>query len=828
MKDKSKKNIFRADIILVFLALTILTMAVTDRTSAKSLYVIADINANPQPLQAYDIGVDGTLTFQAEYYIPRQMLGGVGLAIDSDSGQLFVTYEMAGEIGLVDAKTMTVTGSVTAPGASNLAGIVYDHDKRLLYCADRRSDKLYIYSWDADTGTLSHVSDSPRTLWNATAYGIALDEVNDILYVANNTNKIYAYNTSNWAVRTITVSRKAVSVAVDVKNGFLYSGGGYAGNKYLTQYNLNTNTEKDVQVESDAGVMGLGVDTDTGLVYVSTGNDAISGGDNLIVYDKTLKQIDKIYAIGNPTGLVVPGKEIGYNQMNLVKEVTEGIFESNEFGEIQSVGAGGLITYTISFDNLNHDVLNEIIVVDTLPEQVRFISADDDRTYGTYDPIGHTYTWLYPSLIKGEATSVDLKVRVNDDVEPGTSFTNYVTIYSNETPSTTTGVRVSTTSGPLHIKKSVVGAFADEIKIVEPGENVTYRIHFDNYNDFRAAGIIIVDYLPEELTFVSADYDQLLGRYDADTHTYLWRYPALQPGDATAIFITGKVNQNVIPGTTITNSVVIDSNETSESISSVDVVVAGTSPVNRFNLTKSVIGAVDGVKKVGLNGEVTYRISFDGNDIVKPVANILVNDFLPEEVSFVKADGDGIIGHYNEDEHVYEWSYPYISPGEPVSLDISVKVNQNVDLGKTVTNIATISSDEIPPATASADIIISEDGGPTGDIPIDPNNIHVIPDTIRRGGTITDIMIVLELPEGISPDDVKDEPLMLYPGSIQAGEQIVKGRNGRTEVIAVFDVIQLMDAIPGYGPKSLKIKGQLNSGLSFYGQTQITITRFAN
>ncbi len=829
MKDKSKNNIFVAKTILVFLALTILIAAATETALAKSLFVIADINANPQPLQAYDIGPDGTLTFQAEYYIPRRMLGGVGLAFDSDNEQLFVTYEASEDIGLVDAKTMMFTGRVTAPDASNLAGVVYDHDKQLLYCVDRQRSRLYVYSWDPSSKTLSHVHGSPFTLRRATAYGIALDEINDVLYVANSTKSIYVYDTSTWALlHTITVSRVAISIAVDVRNGYLYFGGGYAGNQYLTQYNLASNTEKEVQVETDAGVMGLGVDTDTGFIYMSTGNDTIPGGDNLLVYDASLKRIDKISAIGNPTGLVVPSTNVGYNPLNLTKQVTEGVVGNNELDQIQSFGAGGRITYTICFDNFGDDTVTDLAIVDTLPSEVSFVSADENGIFGQYDPVMRTYTWLYPSLLKGATACLNLTVQVNEDIELGTSFLNSVTISSGQTPPTTTGVEVYTTSNPLHIKKSVVGAFADEVMVVDPGDNISYRIHFSNNdNDFRASGILIVDYLPEELTFVSADYDQVLGRYDADTHSYIWRYPAMQPEDATHIILTAQVKPDVIPGTTITNSVVIDSNETSESVSSVDIIVSGSSAVNRFNLSKSVVGAIDGIKKVGLNGEVTYRICFDGNDIDKAIANVSINDFLPEEVSFVSADGDGIIGKYDENKHMYKWSYPYILLGDVISLDITVRVNQDVALGKTITNEVEISSEETPTAKASADVII------TGEWQVE--NVLVVPDTIRRGGTITNIIIVLELPEGISKDDVKNERITLserdpnqYTFSIPAHEQIVRERNGKTEVIAMFDVVQFLDAIPDYGQVSFDIKGQLNSGQFFSGEGSITITRFAN
>ena len=85
MKNQSKKNNFRANISLVILAACILITAVTETATAKSLYIIADINADPTPIRAYSIGVDGTLTFQAEYSVPNYGFGAIGIAIDTDS-----------------------------------------------------------------------------------------------------------------------------------------------------------------------------------------------------------------------------------------------------------------------------------------------------------------------------------------------------------------------------------------------------------------------------------------------------------------------------------------------------------------------------------------------------------------------------------------------------------------------------------------------------------------------------------------------------------------------------------------------------------------------
>ena len=77
MKRKSGKNTVRANSFLVLLAIIVLLTVVPANVVAKSLYVIADIKGSStdsaQPVQAYNIEVDGTLTFQAEHRIPHWM-----------------------------------------------------------------------------------------------------------------------------------------------------------------------------------------------------------------------------------------------------------------------------------------------------------------------------------------------------------------------------------------------------------------------------------------------------------------------------------------------------------------------------------------------------------------------------------------------------------------------------------------------------------------------------------------------------------------------------------------------------------------------------------
>lgn len=707
MKRKSGKNALRVNSFLVLVAIIVSFTVVPTNVTAKSLYVIADkgaIHDATQPLQAYNIEADGTLTFQIEHQIRHRMLGALGLAIDSDTEYLFITFEDSDDIQLVNARTMTDAGTTTAPDATNLAGIVYNHKDKLLYCVERDESKLYVYNWKPETTTLTHVEGSPFTLNRADAYGIALDEIDGLLYVANATNKVTVYNISDWSlVDTITLDRIAISIAIDVANGYLYTGGGFAGNMYLTQYHLATETISEVQVEPDAGVMGLAVDPDTSLVYLNTGMNNAPGGDNLRVYDTKLNLIDSVHDIGNPTGLVVPGRDIGYNPLNLRKTLVRGGSGNISSEDTPIVAAGATITYGIHFDNINEFTVTDVLVTDKLPEEVTFVTATDDGTNGHYDPKTHTFEWFYPSLLPGNSTSLELTVKVDKTVEVGAILTNTVTINSNQTAPTTIGLDVVIEKNALNVTKNISGIDEGETAWVDADESVTYTICFDNNNnDFPVTDVSVVDYLPDEVQFIDLGKDTPSGKYNAAEHTYSWTFLSLEPGEEVCLDLNVKVNKSIDPGTVITNSVIVDSNETPTSMASIEAITYH----NQLNLRKSIVGADrDEIPLVSRNEIITYEVYFDNINGETPVHNVTLIDVLPPEVSFVKADDERQFGQYDPTTHTYTWLYGTLSEKIGTYLELVVRMNEDAPPATTITNYVTLDSDETRPITASADAI---------------------------------------------------------------------------------------------------------------------------
>jgi len=837
MKKKSRKKVLSSNIFLALVAITILAMPVTKTALAKSLYVIADIKGSStdrtQPVQAYDIGVDGTLIFQAQHDIPHSMLGAVGMAIDADHGYLFITYESSGEIQLIEATTMADAGTTRAPDASDLAGIVYDHDKSLLYCVDRRTSNLYVYNWWPDTATLTHVPGSPFTLENAHSYGIALDEIDDLLYVASARNNVIVYSTDDWQlVDTIPLSRIAISVAVDVKNGFLYTGAGYAGNMFLTQYHLASKTETEVQVEPDAGVMGLGVDPDTSLVYMSTGRDYESGGDNLLVYDSSLNQIDIVTAIGNPTGLAIPGRDIGYNPLNLNKQVLRGANSTADSNDMKTVEPGATYTYGISFENNNDFSVTDVTIVDMLPDEVAFVMATDQGVNGHYDideKTGQqTFTWLYEELPPKTSTLLEITVQVNPNITVGKIITNSTTINSNQTPPTTTSVDVIVTSNDLNLRKEILGVPEGQIAQVDTNDIITYIIEFDNKdNDYAVTNVTVVDEIPKDVTFISAKDGKSVGKYDQKSHTYTWAFDSLEPGETVHLELVVSVNPGLALGTVITNIVKINSNETAESSASVDAVTY----YKPLNITKKAVDKKGNELDWADPGDrFTYQICFDNINESK-VTDVLIVDILPPEVTFVMAEDGKGTGKYDAKAHTYTWTYGPMNPGTADCVELMVDLNEDAPLDTWVTNTVTIDSNETLPVTAVHELHV-------GEILWQMEQLSITPNVLRRNGTAANIVAMVQLPEGVTKDDIEqnERPKLYYQDRdsqienfifIEDGTQTLSGTEDRPMVRILFNRAQLMNALYGYGTFTLRVEVKLKTGRTYFGNATVHLTRFA-
>ncbi len=423
---------------LVLFALTA-TALISGTVGAKSLYLVP--NHNNKQFDAWNINPDGSMTYQATYGL-SYATDPAGMAIDESSNTLFITTEFSSystTFEIVDADTMTNIGVVN--DGDDFAGVAVDDENNIVYAAKRMNtdaDDLYAYDWDPSTSTATSRAGFPINLPGLSqAMGIALDEPRGILWVADSDAGVTrAYDTTTWTeILSFTPVHKPVGIAVDSLRNFVYTvsmnAGAWTpsgcGSLILSKYDVATSTETTGSL-IDQGV-GVAVNEVTGYVYVTispygAGQPCVQAWDTS-TNPFTLVE-SKLIPSGSPAGITIPREEVSFNPLNLTKD--DGL-------EGECVGPLDHIIYGICFDNLdNLNPINNVVINDTLPPEVDFISASEP---GIYNPVDHTVNFNVGTLTKGHPQiCLTIEVEVKSGTSPGTLIVNTATIDGDEVPPT--------------------------------------------------------------------------------------------------------------------------------------------------------------------------------------------------------------------------------------------------------------------------------------------------------------------------------------------------------------------------------------------------------
>jgi hypothetical protein len=103
-------------------------------------------------------------------------------------------------------------------------------------------------------------------------------------------------------------------------------------------------------------------------------------------------------------------------------------------------------------------------------------------------------------------------------------------------------------------------------------------------------------------------------------------------------------------------------------------------------------------------------------------------------------------------------------------------------------------------------------------------NLKISPSAINLGSHGPHILARIRFPDGITRAQVDgDEPLLLYPGGIQAMRQRTAGSfDKQVSILAFFDKDDFSGVVHN-GPAELTVVGRLRSGQLFYGRDTVKI-----
>lgn len=288
----------------------------------------------------------------------------------------------------------------------------------------------------------------------------------------------------------------------------------------------------------------------------------------------------------------------------------------------------------------------------------------------------------------------------------------------------------------------------DNTDTAAPGDTLTYTINYENYGYGPANDTVILDTLPERVSYVSATNG---GVYDAATRTVRWELGTVNLGVSGQVAVTVKLDP-VFPNgvTTLTNTANISTSSAGDT-NSADNAASDTTTVNaQAQLSIEKTGAPEPVD-AGANLTYTVDWTVGGNAFTQ---NVTIVDKLPANVAFVNATDAGL---YDPTTHTVTWLLGDVTPVTTGTYQVTVAVDSPLYNGTIITNSVTITdaagdtaSDDFANTVRAGHVLDVEKTGAPDPVNAGANLTYTIDWTVTGNEPADNATIVDTLPADVT------------------------------------------------------------------------------
>ena len=347
------------------------------------------------------------------------------------------------------------------------------------------------------------------------------------------------------------------------------------------------------------------------------------------------------------------------------------------------------LTYTISYRNSGTADAENVVVTDILPAHMTYMPGT--ATGGAfYEPRFNSITRTVSELEIDQGAIFSYQVLLDPIVESGTRIPNTATVYSDAVSpaeSDTAWVLIQDKVAELvkTVDKTVAAVF----------DTLTYTLTYQNLSDVDYAVVSIRDQVPSEVNYISGSAEPA-GVYDPGSRLLTWDLGALDAGHVGSVSFQGAIRSDAIEVGRITNEgemladgLTIPSNK----VVTLLVETVGVSIVKAVDLALAVPGDT-----------LSYTMTVT-NIGPSPLTAITVSDAVPTELTYTYPRPTDAI---QDDEPAYDlltrvlsWQIGVIEPERDVTLTFVAVVNDDVRSGTTVSNTATVLTNETEPVVSN-------------------------------------------------------------------------------------------------------------------------------
>ncbi len=275
------------------------------------------------------------------------------------------------------------------------------------------------------------------------------------------------------------------------------------------------------------------------------------GGTIIIVVKVTIGTADRTLLHNSATLYYADANGNDYPPMEDSADVTvtAPVMTFSKSADATTADPGDQITYTLTYKNIGTGWASLVVIVDTIPDDVVFVSSSP-----MYDSVSGTeYTWNLGDVAPGTGGTITIIVKVKVGTPDETLLHNEATLdYSdangNFIERLSDYADITVTAPIVRITKSA------DVSEADPGDMIIYTITYENVGTGWATLVEIVDTIPAETTLVATNprYTSMSG------NDYVWSIGNLAPGDGGTIEIKVIVNPGTPDKTLLHNVVTLD------------------------------------------------------------------------------------------------------------------------------------------------------------------------------------------------------------------------------------------------------------------------------
>ena len=417
-------------------------------------------------------------------------------------------------------------------------------------------------------------------------------------------------------------------------------------------------------------------------------------------------------------------KEVpGYNYLGYIRHITyvynkgEAVPYITKSANVEEVDEGKDIEYTVTIGNKKeaHAAWKNVTMTDKLPEGVKLVDGSVylNKKSAEYTLKEGTLSVKVGDISEGKEAVVTFKVTVQKGMAGKTITNTAVAKGDNGTAEdksyTATDKGVSINQGDIkpHIEKKA------SKKNASVGDRITYTITASNAKDatYKITDAVITDTLPQGLSLrdgsIQVNGTSAAYAYGEDDRQLRVRVGDIEPGESVKVTFAVEITRDAY-GSTIKNVAVLSGSNIIEVRGEDDGIVVAPGEVQP-TMTKQ---ANKAEAKVGET--VTYTLTA-GNAKEASVAleNGVITDVIPQGMAFKhgSVQVNGSTAKYSYDEETRTLTVPVgeLAAGSSVQVSFVVEITKDA-YGKTIKNVAVLSSDNGPDTPAEDTGVNVDDG----------------------------------------------------------------------------------------------------------------------